>query len=173
MTWHLTIVRHGEASPARTPGGDASRVLTSRGRSDVRRVAERWASKHGSATRIWTSPLVRAVQTSELFSGGIGYAGTIEIIDQLEPEARPSELLIALEVNVDETGASVLVGHEPNVRVLTSMLLSGAFSEPFAPGMAVVVALDGPLAPGAARLVEVIRPSSLAPPGRPSEAFRW
>jgi phosphohistidine phosphatase len=177
MAWHLTLVRHGEARPATHAGGDAARALTLRGRREVRRVAERWGSSHGAPGQIpiqvWTSPLVRAVQTAELFAGAVGHDGAVEVMEQAEPEARLSELFGAVTELIEPAGSVLLVCHEPNVRVLSATLLGDAFMEPFVPGMAVVLSFDGAVEPGAARLVEIIRPSSVEPPGRPSAAFRW
>ena len=74
---NLLLMRHGEAVDSAGVLGDGARWLTGKGRQHTRGVAEHLTS-HASPGTIWTSPLVRAVQTAEIV------ALTCEIGDEFE-----------------------------------------------------------------------------------------
>src|SRR6185503_13331725 len=63
----ILLIRHGEAIEVAPGLGDDGRWLTKKGRKVTRRIA-RWLAKREerSPVEIWTSPLVRAVQTAEI-----------------------------------------------------------------------------------------------------------
>src|SRR4051812_19864292 len=69
----LYIVRHAAAEdvPAGTP--DAYRPLTTKGREKFRKTARKVAVKVRSIDLIFTSPLVRAVQTAEILAGELAH----------------------------------------------------------------------------------------------------
>ena len=117
----IYLLRHGKAE-AGYP--DVSRVLADRGR--------RQAHALGCFLRgqvcfrpvvVWCSPLTRAIETADCFLQAWG--GVIESrsrVDALEPERDPAALLAELGA----LGRDVLlVGHNPNLETLASLLISG------------------------------------------------
>jgi phosphohistidine phosphatase SixA len=62
----ILLVRHGEAVPYDTTPVDERRWLTPAGRAGVRDVAQALAKRGVRLAHVYTSPLVRAVQTAEI-----------------------------------------------------------------------------------------------------------
>ena len=114
----ILLVRHGHAVDDAPGLGDAGRWLSARGRKATRRVA-RWLAetKKRRPTLIWTSPLVRAVQTAEILAAYADYKGEIRALAELSPGRDPGDLrnLLAEE---REPGPLALVGHEPSLSIL-------------------------------------------------------
>lgn len=123
----LTLVRHGDATPSNISLGDAGRSLSLRGREQARATGRALASQDPRLTHVWTSPLVRAVQTTELMLAALAFAfafeGIVEVRDDLFPDSPSSSLrqaLAKLESNADV----LVVGHMPYMAALASELLS-------------------------------------------------
>jgi phosphohistidine phosphatase len=119
----LLLIRHGEAVEAAPGLGDTGRWLTAKGRRQTRKVAS-WLGKK-SARRpvvLWTSPLVRAVQTAEIVAERLCLEGDITAIRELAQGADPAELFRLVK---DYRGPSPLglVGHEPGLSALARLLL--------------------------------------------------
>lgn len=119
----LLLIRHGLAVDDAPGIGDVGRWLNSKGRKTTRRVA-RWIAK-GKRRRpaaIWSSPLVRAMQTAEILAAETGYKGEVRACSELSPGRDPGDLLKLLtQERLD--GPIALVGHEPSLSVLTKALL--------------------------------------------------
>ncbi|HEY4116946.1 MAG TPA: phosphohistidine phosphatase SixA [Byssovorax sp.] len=124
----LFIVRHGEAV-GEAPGlGDEGRFLTEKGRRVTRRVARFLAKKPGRRpAEIWTSPLVRAVQTAEILAEVSGVRAGVVAKAELAPGRDPGDLLALLAAHAP-SGPIALVGHEPSLSVLASSLLGKGFA---------------------------------------------
>jgi phosphohistidine phosphatase len=124
----ILIIRHGQAVDDAPGVGDAGRWLTAKGRKITRRVG-RWLAKRRKRTpaAIWTSPLVRAVQTAEIVAAEIGHEGEIRAVAELSPGRDPGDLLRMLDTaGVDGAGPLALVGHEPGLSMLVTALLGDA-----------------------------------------------
>src|SRR5690242_18873425 len=89
----ILLVRHGHALDDAPGLGDAGRWLSTRGRKVTRRVA-RWLARNKKwcPALIWTSPLVRAVQTAEIVAAGTGYKGELRALAELSPGRDPGDL---------------------------------------------------------------------------------
>jgi phosphohistidine phosphatase len=119
----LTLVRHGDAPPSNSSLGDAGRSLSLRGREQARATGRALASQGPRLTHVWTSPLVRAVQTTELMLAALAFEGIVEVRDDLFPDSSSSLLrqaLAKLESNADV----LVVGHMPYMAALAGELLS-------------------------------------------------
>jgi phosphohistidine phosphatase len=123
----ILIFRHGHAIDE-TPGlGDAGRALSGKGRKTTRKVA-RWIARRGSKLRklrpaeIWTSPLVRAVQTAEIAAEALGIEDEVCVHAELSKGASPDDLMRKL-ADYRGTGPLMLVGHEPDLSVIAALLL--------------------------------------------------
>ena len=72
---------------------------------------------------LWQSPLVRAQQTAHcLLIREWAVAGGVYEIDRLEPDRDPEPLLAELECLQRDV---LIVGHNPNLSLLASLLLGG------------------------------------------------
>jgi phosphohistidine phosphatase len=121
----IILIRHGEAVEAAPGLGDAGRWLTVKGRRLTRKVGK-WLDKRGSRrpTHIWTSTLVRAVQSAEIIAREVGLKSEIVAQAELMPGADPNALL-RLVSSYDGSGPLALVGHEPGLSLFARLLLGG------------------------------------------------
>ncbi|HSN97514.1 MAG TPA: phosphohistidine phosphatase SixA [Candidatus Nanopelagicales bacterium] len=122
----ILIVRHGQAVDDAPGLGDSGRWLTARGREVSRRVA-RWLAKRKDRrpAAIWTSPLVRAVQTAEILAEAAGLSADVSVAPELSPGRDPVELMRLLSHHRGPEPLA-LVGHEPLLSSLVSSLLGDA-----------------------------------------------
>lgn len=119
----VVLVRHGEAVDGHQAGSDAVRYLTAAGRRTVRQVGGALAERGIVPTRIYTSPLVRAVQTAEILAGAADLDGPVEVWPPLAGGTTAQALEI-LETGVADQPSEtvVLVGHEPSMRTMAGHL---------------------------------------------------
>lgn len=117
----LYVVRHAEAVEKGTMP-DGSRYLTPEGRRFFRTTVKRLDKKGCEPEVIFTSPLVRAVQTAEILSAGIDFDGTVAAVDELASELSKEGLLKLLE-GVPEAKSVALAGHEPHLGDLVRELI--------------------------------------------------
>ena len=112
------LVRHGiagEGSP------DESRSLTDKGRRRFRRAARAFAGMAEPVDVIYTSPLVRAVQTAEILAGALRL-GQVRVLEELRFEHPPKAVVGELSRRVQDGQAVALVGHEPQMSGLLRLL---------------------------------------------------
>jgi phosphohistidine phosphatase len=155
------LVRHGEAS---VPPGGSERVLTDRGREQVRRIAECLAGRRVAPKLIRHSTRIRARETAELLSTGLGGI-PIEEIPGLAPEDPVSEISKMVESADHDL---MLVGHLPHLDLLASHLVSGtssvAFNFPTAAALSLIGFRQGhPAVPSPVRFAVnfLVRPADL------------
>lgn len=111
----LLLWRHAEAFDG-TP--DHTRELTPRGHKQARRIAQ-WLDEHRpKQLKVLVSPTVRTRQTAAAFTD------SFEIVRSLGPEGNVPDLLAATGWP-DASGAALVVGHQPALGRLASLLLSG------------------------------------------------
>lgn len=140
----VVVVRHGHAVDEARGLGDEGRYLSGKGRRQTRAIAK-WLTKKKRAklSALWTSPLVRAVQTAEIVAGAFGLEERVTAIPELMPGRDPGDLLKRLgEVSAREDAVVGLVGHEPQLGHLASKLLGKGFAG-FAKSGALAVRWDG------------------------------
>lgn len=100
---------------------DAARTLTPEGLKRTRQVARALAEKIDSIDTILHSPYVRARETAEIFAAAFPGAKLKEA-PGLRPHDEPASALENLD---DLHGRVMLVGHEPHMGMLASLLLTG------------------------------------------------
>lgn len=112
----LYLVRHSTAVAAGGRWlGDAGRGLTAEGRSRFRRVAAAFAALPDERVHLlFTSPLVRAVQTAEILAQAAGI-DEVRVLAELRPDTAVGDLLAALATAVEAGQGVALVTHEPLV----------------------------------------------------------
>ncbi|MCX8090341.1 MAG: phosphohistidine phosphatase SixA [Verrucomicrobiae bacterium] len=135
----LYLLRHGEAVERGDPRypDDAARPLTARGHKRTRQLAnalERWGV---SFDVILSSPLIRARQTAEIVARRLKLEKRLRLTEALSPEGAYGDLVAQLERLRPRPEAVLLVGHEPHLSGLISLLCTGG------PGLAVQLKKGG------------------------------
>ena len=115
-------MRHAEAVDETLSLRDPYRHLTSRGREQARALGDRLRWHDCVPTKIWTSPLVRAVQTAELVATGLACETAIEVVADLAPDGNARDLVHAVRALPSDT-AVMLVGHEPSISAIGSLII--------------------------------------------------
>jgi len=118
----LTLIRHGEALAPNAPLGDEGRALSLHGRRQASATGEALASRGLRPTQIWSSPLVRAVQTAELVAAALPYDGLIAARGDLYSHSHPLDLITTIRA-AGENASIIAVGHEPFMSTAASQLL--------------------------------------------------
>lgn len=115
-------MRHATAIDETLALGDPMRMLTAHGRTQARRLGDGLRGRGCALSHVWTSPLVRAVQTAELVAAAVGATCTVDVAPDLAPEASPRALVARLGA-LPADAIALVVGHEPNLSALGSLLL--------------------------------------------------
>jgi phosphohistidine phosphatase len=119
----IYLIRHGEAIDHETTSvkSDEYRFLTIKGRMTTRKVAKNLKEELEAADKIFTSPLTRAVQTSEVIATSVKYKNDVEIANELRIGSSISQVIELIRLNSD-LNSIVLVGHEPMMGMLVGAL---------------------------------------------------
>ena len=122
---NLYIIRHAisvdEGSPEYEE--DSQRPLTDKGKKKMRQVAKGLRALGADFDLILSSPYVRAKETAEILANVFKIKTDVAFSENLIPMGDP-DLLIA-EMNEKYTANSIaLVGHEPHLTALISLLVS-------------------------------------------------
>ena len=150
------LLRHGIAVERdEWEGPEADRPLTERGATRVGRVAVGLKRLDVQPTHVLSSPLIRAIETAKIVHRSLRVRSAVRIVDALLPNASPDRLLSILH-DLPPESCVLCVGHEPQLGVAASVLLSGRVSASF------------PLKKAGACLIELSIP---AKPGR--GVLRW
>ena len=147
----LYLVRHAEAVERSGTTPDASRYLTTKGRLAFREIARRVRKAGIAPAVIFTSPLLRAVQTAEILAERLKHKGEVVVARELSPgfDLRALRALLAGAGNPAE---AAFVGHEPDLGGIAAALMSVRGGFPLRKGA--VVALETVKgAPKAAKLL--------------------
>ena len=119
----LYITRHGIAVDRTDPNSppDPERPLTARGVKKTRLAALGLSKFDIKPDLFITSPLIRAVQTAEIFAEALGFAPSkIRSSDHLKPAADPAEFL--KELSRLKAKEVICFGHAPHVDTMISQL---------------------------------------------------
>jgi phosphohistidine phosphatase len=119
----VLVIRHAEAIGEGPTLSDGDRYLTPAGREQARALGRDIAMRGVVLSWVWSSSLVRAVQTAELVAVAVGFAGAVEVQPLLAPGASLRRLVDELSAR---GGTGALVGHEPGMSGLTGLLAAGA-----------------------------------------------
>jgi phosphohistidine phosphatase len=121
----LYVVRHAIAEDAPAGGDDAARRLTPGGRRKMQTIVRGLRELAVEPDVLLTSPLVRAVETARLVAAGLRRAAEPRELDALVPDVAPADTLKALRL-AGRSQHVMIVGHEPNLSCVLSLLLTGA-----------------------------------------------
>ena len=127
---NLYILRHAIALERGVEyhGADADRPLSEKGRKKMLKIARGMKALELSFDVIVSSPFARARETAELAAHELALAGVLEYSPHLESGGDPAKLIADLAGRVPLPENILLVGHEPQLSHLVSVLLCGEAS---------------------------------------------
>ena len=135
----LYLIRHAHAVDAEE---NPERPLSRRGQDQVLALAA-FLKRSGEfqPMEVWHSPLVRSRQTAELLSQRL----RLDIPHTLMPDLEPDDDPRAAARRIKATNhALALVGHEPHMSALATLLVTGKLAPPvFVMKKCAVLALEG------------------------------
>jgi phosphohistidine phosphatase len=122
---NLYIIRHAIAvdEGASEYEDDSQRPLTDKGRKKMRQIAKGLRTLGVDFDLILSSPYVRAKETAEILADVFKMKKNIEFSENLIPMGDP-DLLIAEMNEKYNVNSIALVGHEPHLTALISLLVS-------------------------------------------------
>ena len=113
---YLMFMRHGKAEEKKPGMSDEERHLTDEGRRDIMLVSKALPLK---PSIVYSSPLVRAVETAEIVAGT--HEVSLKIVDELRPELTSLNSIIKIK----PPDQALLVGHAPSIERVVSELIGG------------------------------------------------
>jgi phosphohistidine phosphatase len=124
---NLFILRHGIAVEPGTPGyeDDSRRPLIPKGERRLRAAAAAMKELELSFDLILTSPFTRALQTAEIVAGELKLKKQLMLCNDLVPGGNAGALIKNLSELRPAPENVLLVGHEPHLSRLISLLISG------------------------------------------------
>lgn len=124
---NIFILRHGIAAERGTPGfdNDADRPLLPKGGRRLRAAAAAMEKMELSFDLILSSPFVRARQTAEIIAKELKLKKRLQFTDALAPDGSFKNLVRQLNELRPAPENVLLVGHEPYLSRLISLLISG------------------------------------------------
>ena len=162
------LVRHGIAvEPDEWEGAEENRPLTEKGKRRARQVAEGLAALDCQPTHLYTSPFVRAYDTTRLLRAVICPTLKVETREELAVGAKPEQLVTFLHA-LPPDAVVICVGHEPQLGEMVSLLLCGKALPNFPlkkAGAACLELTDG-FKPGQGRLRWWLQPMQLRALGK-------
>jgi phosphohistidine phosphatase len=123
----LYVLRHGLAAARGSVEYpyDADRPLTPKGTRRMVRQARGLNALGLSLDVILTSPLVRALETAEIVHRELDSPGRLVESEALAPMGHPAKLIDQLAMDYPSAGNVMIVGHEPYLSGLISLIVSG------------------------------------------------
>jgi phosphohistidine phosphatase len=124
----IILLRHGIAAERGTLDfeRDSERPLTPEGRRKVRLIAKALARLKIFPDVILTSPLVRAYQTAEIAATVLRRKKQLHFCTHLASGGNPKRLVAEVNRLHGDAESVMLVGHEPDMSLLISLLLTGS-----------------------------------------------
>jgi phosphohistidine phosphatase len=123
----IHILRHGIAVEPSAPGygNDAERPLIPKGKHQLRQTAAAMKKMGLHFDLILSSPYLRAKQTAEIVAESLKSKKQLKISDALAPDGSPKTLIRQLNELKPAPENVLLVGHEPYLGCLVSLLTTG------------------------------------------------
>jgi phosphohistidine phosphatase len=127
MSAVIFLLRHGIAAGPSPHMSDAERALTADGARKTTRAARGLAHLGVAPEIVLSSPLRRAHETADLVAEILSPALTVEIYPPLAPGHGAEDVLRGLHAH-RRARQILLVGHQPDLGLLASYLLTGTAS---------------------------------------------
>jgi phosphohistidine phosphatase len=124
---NLYILRHGLAVEPGTAGyaRDSERPLLPKGERKLRKIAKAMKALELTFDLILSSPYLRARQTAQIIAESYGSRKEVEVADALVPGGSAKKLIESINQLKPEPDTVLLVGHEPYLSNLISLLICG------------------------------------------------
>lgn len=129
----LYFLRHAIAVDRDAPGfkNDFDRPLTPDGEQKLRRVTKAMRNLQLTFDLVLSSPYVRARETAEIVASTLSLRKKLEFRDSLGVDGNPRELIVEVGGLEPAPASLLLVGHEPYLSSLISLLVTGASRSSF------------------------------------------
>ena len=123
----LYIIRHAIAVEAAEFGGeDSQRPLTGKGKKKMQSIAQGLKELEIQLDLILTSPYLRAAQTAGILAKKFKLSeDQVVTTDHLAPTGYPDQLIEEINEKYGEAEHIAVIGHEPTLSSLASMLITG------------------------------------------------
>lgn len=118
------LVRHAHALSG---AEDSERRLSPKGIEEARRLGEFLRTASISPEQIWHSPLTRAKETAHILAESLAATERLHEAEGLVPEDEPR--LMAERLRREERSV-LLVGHDPHISALATLLVGGIPARP-------------------------------------------
>ena len=127
MTMNLYLLRHGIAVEPGSSGyaKDADRPLTPEGERKLQHISEAMEALDLSFDLILSSPFLRARQTAEIVAEALKARKRLDYSDSLMPGGSTQKLVEYFDRLQPSPDSVLLVGHEPYLSGLVSLLATG------------------------------------------------
>lgn len=109
----IVLLRHGIAEPHGTRADDDARILTETGNRRMKQIGRGLEKLFPKAEVIYSSPLIRCVETAEWVEKAYGSSITFKTSDALKPDASIDDFRALIDGS--EARRIICVGHEPNL----------------------------------------------------------
>lgn len=126
----LYVLRHADAGDRGDPRypDDASRPISAKGVKRTRQLANWLRLRGASFDAILSSPLVRARQTAEIVARSLDLQKKLRLTNHLAPDGTFVDLIAQIESLRPHAESVLIVGHEPYLSGLISLLCTGGSS---------------------------------------------
>jgi phosphohistidine phosphatase SixA len=114
----IVLLRHGIAEPHGARADDDARILTETGNRRMKQIGRGLAKLFPKAEAIYSSLLIRCVETAEWVEKGYGSSINVKTFDALKPDGTVDGVRALIDGS--EARRIICVGHEPNLS--TTML---------------------------------------------------
>jgi phosphohistidine phosphatase len=124
---NIYFLRHGIAVERGAPGfeDDSARPLTREGKKQLRKTSRALRKMKLEFDLILSSPLLRAKQTAEIVAKNLKLKKRLKFSGELKPDGSMKNLFRRLNELKPAPKNLLLVGHEPYLSRLISILVSG------------------------------------------------
>lgn len=160
----IYLMRHGIAvtGDSTNVSSDEERPLTPKGTKRTRQAVKGLTRLGPSIDKVLSSPLLRARQTADIVAEGLRLKDPVEEILELAPAGDLAKLLDRLAAYKECEGV-LLVGHQPSLGNVASLLLSGSkeLQIDFKKSGICCITLEISLAPGNSILNWMLAPKHL------------
>jgi phosphohistidine phosphatase len=123
----IFLLRHGLAVERGTPGfkDDSTRPLLPKGKKQLKKTARAMREMDLEFDLILSSPYLRAKETAEIIAAGLKGKQRLKFSNALAAEKEPLHLVGELQKIKPPPKTILLVGHEPFLSRLISLLATG------------------------------------------------
>jgi phosphohistidine phosphatase len=123
----IYLLRHGLAVERGTPGfeNDSTRPLTSKGKKQLKKVCGTMEKMDLKFDFILSSPFLRAKETAQIVAAELKMKKHLKFSDALTPESDAKNFIVQLQKLKPLPEKILLVGHEPFLSELISLLVTG------------------------------------------------